>query len=114
MPIPADVTDPVTAPRVETGQWWALYYTGIPTLVNTAADMAARAQVLRGHNYVMRGMRLPAHAIPPPPIVTSAAYGPTTHSGRLGTRIYWQGSAGAMNYSVQRATAAAGPWGDCL
>jgi mannan endo-1,4-beta-mannosidase len=110
MPIPADVTDPVTAPRVETGQWWALYYTGIPTLVNTAADMAARAQVLRRHNYVMRGMRLPAHAIPPPAIVTSAVYGPTSHSGRLGTRIHWQGSAGAMNYSVQRANAAAGPW----
>ncbi len=55
MPIPADTTDPATAPILESGQWWALYYTGIETLVNTAQDMAARAQVLRRHNYAMRG-----------------------------------------------------------
>jgi hypothetical protein len=110
MPIPADVTDPATAPHVETGQWWALYYTGIPTLVSTVQDMAARAQVLRRHNYAMRGVRLPAHAIPPAPLVTSAVYGPTSSTGRLGARIYWQGSAGARNYSIQRAIAAAGPW----
>jgi mannan endo-1,4-beta-mannosidase len=110
LPIPADVTDPVAAPRVESGQWWALYYTGIPTLVNTAADMAARAQMLRRHNYSMRGVRLPAHAVPPAPVVTSALYGPTSSTGRVGARIYWQGSAGARNYSVQRAAAATGPW----
>jgi mannan endo-1,4-beta-mannosidase len=37
-------------------------------------------------------------------------YGPTSSTGRLGARIYWQGSAGARNYSIQRAIAAAGPW----
>jgi hypothetical protein len=25
-------------------------------------------------------------------------------------RVYWQGSAGAANYSVERAAAASGPW----
>jgi mannan endo-1,4-beta-mannosidase len=78
--------------------------------VNTAADMAARAQMLRRHNYSMRGVRLPAHAVPPAPVVTSALYGPTSSTGRVGARIYWQGSAGARNYSVQRAAAATGPW----
>jgi hypothetical protein len=110
MPIPADLNDPATALHVETGQWWALYYTGIQTLVSTAVDMAARAQMLRRHIYVMRGVRLPAHAIPPAPVITSAVYGPNDPTERLGARIYWQGSAGARNYSVQRATAAGGPW----
>jgi mannan endo-1,4-beta-mannosidase len=44
MPIPADTTDPTTARHLESGQWWALYYPGIQTMVNTAADMAARAR----------------------------------------------------------------------
>ena len=100
MPIPADTTDPAAAPVVESGQWWALYYTGIPTLVTTARDMAARAQLIRRHDYAMRGMRVPAHAIPPAPTVTSAVNG----------RVYWQGSAGAVDYTVQRAAGAAGPW----
>jgi hypothetical protein len=105
MPIPADVTDPVAAARVETGEWWALYYPGVKTLVTSAADMAARAQALRSHNYAMRGAPLPAHAIPPAPTITSAVYG---QAGS--TQVYWQGSAGAENYSVQRASAAGGPW----
>jgi len=33
----------------EDGNWWALYYTGISTLSHDAADMAARAQLLRAH-----------------------------------------------------------------
>ena len=110
MPIPADTTDPTTARYLESGQWWALYYTGIQTMVSTAADMAARAQVLRSHNYAMRGLRVPAHAIPPAPIITSVAFGPTSFTGRIGARVYWQGSAGSTNYSVQRATSGAGPW----
>jgi hypothetical protein len=105
MPIPADVNDPAAAARVESGEWWALYYPGIPTLVTTAADMTARAQVLRSHNYAMRGVRVPAHAVPPAPTVTSAVYGATGS-----TLVYWQGSAGAENYSVQRASSAGGPW----
>ena len=110
MPIPADTADPTTALHLESGQWWALYYPGIQTMVNTAADMAARAQVLRSHNYSMAGSKVPAHAIPPRPTVTSVVYGPTSFTGRVGARVYWQGSAGAKDYSVQRATGAAGPW----
>ncbi len=110
MPIPADSSDPTTATQLESGQWWALYYPGIQTLVSTEADMKARAQEIRSHNYAMRGVRVPAHAIPPRPTVTAARYGPTSFIGRVGTRVYWQGSAGAHNYSVQRAAGAGGPW----
>jgi hypothetical protein len=110
MPIPADSSDPTTAHHLESGQWWALYYTGIQTMVTTAQDMAARAQVLRAHNYDMAGLRVPPHRIPPAPTVTSVTYGPTSHVGRVGVRVYWQGSAAAKNYSVQRAASAAGPW----
>jgi mannan endo-1,4-beta-mannosidase len=62
--------------------------------------MSARAQAIRRHNYTMSGVRVPAHAIPPAPIVTSA----------LGGRVYWQGSAGAKDYSLQSASTSAGPW----
>jgi mannan endo-1,4-beta-mannosidase len=110
MPIPADTPDPTTARSGESGHWWALYYTGIQTLVTSAPDMAARAQVLRSHNYAMDGVPTPRHAISPATIVTSADYGPTSFVGRVGVRVYWQGSAGARNYTVQRASAATGPW----
>ena len=99
MPIPADTADPTVARTGESGQWWAMYYTGIPTLVMSANDMAARAQIIRAHDYAMDGVRLPKHAIPPVPVVS------------IGNgRIYWRGSAGARAYSVQRATARSGPW----
>jgi hypothetical protein len=110
MPIPADSSDPTAARHGESGQWWALYYPGIQTLVSTAAEMAARAQAIRSHDYAMRGLRAPRHAIPPAPTVTSVVYGPTTFFGRVGVRVYWQGSAGAKNYSVQRAPGGRGPW----
>ena len=100
MPIPANTSDPVAALHIETGQWWALYYPGIRTLVSTAADMSARAQAIRRHNYAMSGKRVPAHAIPPAPTVTSVG----------GGRIYWQGSAGAKDYSIERAPSSRGPW----
>src|SRR5262249_35813902 len=103
MPIPADTTDPVKARHGESGQWWALYYTGVGTLVNTAADMAARAQIIRQHDYAMAGLRPLPHQIPPRPTITAI-------SRRQAVRVYWQGSAGAENYSVQRAPAARGPW----
>jgi hypothetical protein len=99
MPIPANTTDRAAAARIETGQWWALYYTGIRTLVNSARDMAARAQVIRAHNYAMAGRRVPAHARPRRPTITAVR-----------PRIYWQGSAGAAAYSIERAPAASGPW----
>jgi len=105
MPIPADVGDPKAAARVESGEWWALYYPGIRTLVTPAADMAARAQILRSHNYAMRGVRVPPHAVPPAPAVSAVVAVPGG-----GVRVYWQGSAGAASYSVQRAAGAGGPW----
>jgi hypothetical protein len=110
MPIPADSSDPTVATELESGQWWAMYYPGIQTLVSTTADMTARAQVIRAHNYAMRAIRLPAHAVPPPPTVTSVDYGPTSFVGRVGARVYWQGSAGAIDYTVQRSRAQSGPW----
>jgi mannan endo-1,4-beta-mannosidase len=110
MRIPADTSDPTTARSGESGHWWALYYTGIQTLVTTATDMAARAQILRSHNYAMDGVRPPPHAIPPAPTITSVVYGPTSFVGRVGVRVYWQGSAGAGSYTVQRGSTAKGPW----
>ena len=100
MPIPADTSDLEVARTGESGQWWAMYYTGQPTLVMSAADMAARAQVIRSHNYAMAGMRAPRHAIPPAPVVTATTRG----------HVYWRGSAGARNYSIERAAAKNGPW----
>ncbi len=99
MPIPADVRDRVAAARVESGEWWALYYPGITTLVNTAADMAARAQLIRRHDFAIHGIPPPPHAIPPAPIITAAS-----------ARLYWEGSAGAKDYSVQRGAGPHGPW----
>jgi hypothetical protein len=100
MPIPADTTDPAVAASGESGQWWALYYTGLPTLVTAAAEMAARAQIIRRHDYAMRGLPVPRHAIPPPPTITSVG----------GGRIYWQGSAGAKDYSVERRARSTQRW----
>jgi len=104
MPIPADTTDPTAARTGESGEWWAMYYTGVPTLVMSAADMAARAQIVRANNYALDGVRLPRHSIPPAPRVTSAVWS----SG--GVKVVWRGSAGAGSYSVQRAPARVGPW----
>jgi hypothetical protein len=100
MPIPADTSDATVARTGESGQWWAMYYTGMRTMVMSAGDMAARAQIIRRHNYAMAGVRVPRHALPPAPTITSIS----------GGRVYWQGSAGAHNYSIERAPAARGPW----
>ena len=99
-PVPADTTDPQVARTGESGQWWAMYYTGVRTMVMSAVDMAARAQIVRRHNYAMAGTGTPQHAIPPAPTITSI----------IGGRVYWRGSAGAGNYSIQRAPAVRGPW----
>jgi hypothetical protein len=100
LPIPADTSSLDVAIHGESGQWWALYYPGLRTLVSSAADMAARAQVIRRHNYAMAGKTVPPHLTPPAPAITSAAAG----------RLLWQGSAGAARYSVQRAPTKRGPW----
>jgi hypothetical protein len=48
----------------------------------------------------MRGLRVPPHPVPAPPAVTGAA----------GGHVYWQGSPGARDYTVQRAARPGGPW----
>jgi hypothetical protein len=58
-PVPADVTDPQLAASGESGEWWALYAPGRTTLVNTAADMDARARVIRLHNAAMASSAAP-------------------------------------------------------
>jgi hypothetical protein len=100
LPIPADTSDPAEAARVETGQWWALYYPGISTLVTSAQDMRTRSLAIRSHNYAMRGLPVPRHALPPAPAITSTT----------GGHVYWRGAAGAATYSVERGATASGPW----
>jgi len=99
--IPANVSDPAYAKTGESGQWWALYYGGIDTLVMKADDMRARAQQLRSHAFAMAGVPVPAHIVPAPPVITSVVFG---------SLIAWRGSAGAMNYSVQRQARGATAW----
>jgi mannan endo-1,4-beta-mannosidase len=99
-PIPANVSDPAYALKGESGQWWALYYGGIGTLVNTADDMRARAQQLRNHAYAMAGTPVPPHMVPSPPVITTKGIG----------LIGWRGSAGAIRYSVQRQVGESGTW----
>lgn len=99
-PIPANVSNPRYAREGESGQWWALYYGGLETLVNTKADMAARAEQLRKHAYAMAGVSVPTHRIPAAPVITMKGLG----------LIGWRGSAGAVSYSVQRQARASGPW----
>jgi mannan endo-1,4-beta-mannosidase len=100
-PIPADSHNPEFAEKGECGEWWALYYPGMKTLVNTAADMAERAQQLRAHAYVMAGMPVPKHAVPPAPVITSTV---------IGGLIAWRGSAGATRYSIERLDPATKQW----
>jgi hypothetical protein len=100
VPIPADTSDPAEAARVESGQWWALYYPGVSTLVTTARDMRARALAIRAHNYALRGLAVPPHALPPVPVVTSTD----------GGHVYWRGAVGAATYTVERSPSAGGPW----
>ena len=99
--IPANVSDAAYARRGESGQWWALYYGGMDTLVMKADDMQARAQQLRTHAFAMAGVPVPAHMVPAPPVITSVVFG---------SLIAWRGSAGAVNYSVQRQARGATEW----
>lgn len=100
-PIPADARDLGYAERVESGEWWALYYPGVKTLVNTAEDMAGRAQQLRAHAYVMAGQPVPRHNTPPAPTVSVAGFAGL---------VAWRGSAGAVRYSIERMDPGASEW----
>jgi mannan endo-1,4-beta-mannosidase len=100
-PFPADSHDAAFAEKGECGEWWALYYPGVKTLVMSAEDMAGRAQQLRAHAYKMAGRPAPKHAVPPPPVITSTV---------IGGLIAWRGSAGAVRYSIERLDAKAKQW----
>ncbi|HTQ55125.1 MAG TPA: hypothetical protein VMI94_11735 [Bryobacteraceae bacterium] len=99
-PIPADAKLPF-AETGESGEWWALYYPGVKTLVNTAEDMAQRAQQLRTHGFAMAGKPVPKHGTPPAPVVTTVVW-----SGL----VAWRGSAGAVRYSIERMAPGAKEW----
>jgi len=100
-PIPADSNQPAFAENGESGQWWALYYPGIKTLVNSAEDMASRAQRLRAHAFAMAGQPVPKHRTPPAPVVSSVVFGGL---------VAWRGSAGAVRYSIERLDTGAKEW----
>ena len=51
--MPAELTDPQLAATAESGEWWALDSPPRATLVNTAADMAARTLAIKQHNAAM-------------------------------------------------------------
>lgn len=99
-PLPVNVPNKAYSERGESGQWWALYYGGIDTLVNTKADMQARAELLRSHAFEIAGLPVPPHAIPPAPVMTTKAMGV----------IGWRGSAGAVNYSIERQDTPGAAW----
>ena len=98
LPAPANSTS--YAQWGETGQWWSLFYGGVKTLVDSAEDMQARAELLRTHAFVMTGLPVPPHPMPAPPVITFKGI------GLLG----WHGSAGAVVYSVQRRIGDAAQW----
>jgi mannan endo-1,4-beta-mannosidase len=100
-PIPADCRDLRFSAAGECGEWWALYYPGIKTIMMTAEDMGARAQQLRNHAYVMSGKGVPKHAVPPAPVMTAVV---------AGGLIAWRGSAGAVRYSIERYDAKTQNW----
>ena len=99
-PIPANVPNKQYSLRSESGQWWALYYGGINTVIMTKDDMAARAELLRTHAFEIAGVPVPPHAIPPAPVITFKGLG----------LIAWRGSAGAVKYTVERRDNNSAPW----
>jgi hypothetical protein len=66
--------------------------------------MTARAQIIRANNYAMRGVRAPSLPSPSQPTA------PTATDTTTGVHVYWQGAVGAATYSIERASAAEGPW----
>ncbi len=82
MVIPTNDIRQAKAAASDTGQWWSLYYGGIDTLVNSRDEMRAP------------GLPVPPHVIPPAPVITTKSLG----------IVRWRGSAGAVNYSVERSS----------
>ena len=84
----------------ESGAWWSLYYGGVRTMIHSAEEMQARAEMLRSHAFAMAGTIMPPHPVPEAPVITFKGI------GTLG----WRGSAGAVVYSVQRLSAGSTGW----
>jgi len=84
----------------ESGQWWSLFYGGVSTMIESAQDMQARAELLRAHAFAMSGLPVPPHPVPAPPVITFKGIG----------LVGWHGSAGAVVYTVQRRVSASSPW----
>ncbi|WP_353070924.1 hypothetical protein [Tunturiibacter gelidiferens] len=95
MVMPTNDIRHVKAAGSDAGQWWSLYYGGIDTLVNSSAEMRARAEMLRSHAFKMAGLPVPPHPVPPAPVITTKSLG----------IVRWRGSVGAVNYSVERSHA---------
>ena len=98
--LPAPANDASYVRWGETGQWWSLFYGGVKTLVDSAEDMQARAELLRAHAFAMAGLPVPPHPVPAPPVITFKGIG----------LVGWRGSAGAVVYSVQRRLGDAAQW----
>ena len=98
--IPANVPNREYSLHGESGQWWALYYGGINTIIMSKEDMAVRADLLRAHAFEIAGLPVPAHAIPPAPVITTKGLG----------LLAWRGSAGAVSYSIERQVAPGAAW----
>ena len=84
----------------ESGQWWSLFYGGVNTLINSAQEMQARAELLRTHAFAMAGIPVPPHPVPAPPEITFKGIG----------LVGWHGSPGAVVYSVQRRIGDSAQW----
>ena len=69
--------------------------------VNDDIDETNLLAALRSKAYEIRGL-------PEPPVDPPEA--PTMLTVNSPSRLYWQGSAGASSYQVQRASSSAGPW----
>lgn len=99
-PIPANVPNKEYSLHGESGQWWALYYGGVNTLVMSKEDMAARAELLRTHAFEIAGLPVPPHAVPPAPVITIESLGV----------VGWRGSSGADKYTIERKDSDSAPW----
>lgn len=61
------------------------------------------AQDLRSHAFRMRGLEIPPHPVPGPPVITHV-------DSKLG-HIQWRGTAGADKYTIERSDVSYdGPW----
>lgn len=99
-PISAPVNSASYSRWGESGQWWSLFYGGVNTLINSAHEMQARAELLRTHAFVMAGMPAPPHPVPAAPVITFKGIG----------LVAWRGVPGAVVYSVQRRKSGSSQW----